>query len=207
MRDYAARFNKQDTAIQLQLDTRSRETAQLESRAAEEAKDEEAAKNELIGQQAKYADVLKLQEIMTCGKLYPINVAITKRTMKFTWWKRPVPWLIMRNSQGDQKMAPAVKRLRLQHKWLLARHQWKCPLMTRLFWLRAAEVAAGVASAKGAAGAGQERFQQKWLLAPHQWRGPLMHPAEKERPRGRGDAVVAYVDVAGTSLTEGDRTG
>ena len=57
-----------------QLCTRSLETAQLESRAAEEAKDEEAAKNELIiGQLAKHADVKKLQEIMTCGKLYPNN--------------------------------------------------------------------------------------------------------------------------------------
>ena len=72
--------------MQLEQDTRSLESVQLESRAAEEAKDEEAAKNELIiGQQAKHADVLELQEIMTCGKLYPINVAITKRTMKFTW--------------------------------------------------------------------------------------------------------------------------
>ena len=63
------------------------ETVQLESRAVEEAKEEEAAMNELIiEQQAKYADVLKLQEIMTCGKLYPINVAITKRTMQLTWW-------------------------------------------------------------------------------------------------------------------------
>ena len=83
LRNFAARFN----SLQLEQDTRSLETAQLESRAAEEAKDEEATKNELIiGQQAKHADVLKLQEIMTCGKLYPINVAITKRTMKFTWW-------------------------------------------------------------------------------------------------------------------------
>ena len=60
----------------LQQGAGSLETAQLESRAAEEAKDEEAAKNELIiGQQAKYADVLKLQKIMTCGKLFPNNEA------------------------------------------------------------------------------------------------------------------------------------
>ena len=82
LRNFPARFN----SLKLEQDTRSLETAQLESRAAEEAKDEEATKNELIiGQQAKHADVLKLQEIMTCGKLYPINVAITKRTMKCTW--------------------------------------------------------------------------------------------------------------------------
>ena len=62
-------------------------------------------------------------------------------------------------------------------------------------------MAASVASAKGAADAGQERSQQKWLLAApsveaaadekairklqrkwlaqHQWRRPQMHPAEK----------------------------
>ena len=46
--------------------------------------------------------------------------------------------------------------------------------MRRLFFGSvAAEVAASVASAKGAAGAGQERFE------PHQWTRPLMHPAEK----------------------------
>ena len=28
------------------------------------------------------------------------SVRITKRTMKFTWWKRPVPWLILRNRLG-----------------------------------------------------------------------------------------------------------
>ena len=85
LRNIAAWFNRIDATLQLEQDTRSLETAQLESRAAEEAKDEEAAKNELIiAQQAKYADVLKLQEIMTCGKLCPIIVAITKRTMKFT---------------------------------------------------------------------------------------------------------------------------
>ena len=72
LKNFEARFNR----LQLEQDTRSLETAQLESRAAEEAKDEEAAKNELIiGQQAKDADVLKLQEIMTCGKLYPNNEA------------------------------------------------------------------------------------------------------------------------------------
>ena len=72
--------------MQLQRSTGSLETAQLESRAVEEAKEEEAAMNELIiEQQAKYADVLKLQEIMTCGKLYPIDVAITKRTMQLNW--------------------------------------------------------------------------------------------------------------------------
>ena len=43
-RDFAARFNKQDTAKQLQLDTRSLETAQLEFQDAVDAKVEEAAK-------------------------------------------------------------------------------------------------------------------------------------------------------------------
>ena len=86
LRNIAAKCNRQDATLQLEQDTRSLESAQLESRAAEEAKDEEATKNELIiGQQAKTLRCLKLQEIMTCGKLYPINVAIMKRTMKFTW--------------------------------------------------------------------------------------------------------------------------
>ena len=68
LRNIAARFNRMDATLQLEQDTRSLETAQLESRAAEEANDEGAAKNELIiGQQAKPADVLKLQEIMTWG--------------------------------------------------------------------------------------------------------------------------------------------
>ena len=59
LRNIAARFNRMDATLQLEQDTRSLETAQLESRAAEEVKDEEAAKKELIiGQQAKYADVL-----------------------------------------------------------------------------------------------------------------------------------------------------
>ena len=35
-------------------------------------------------------------------------------------------------------------------------------------------MAEGAASAKVAAGAGQERSQQKWLLAPHQWMLLLM---------------------------------
>ena len=66
LRDFTARFNKLDATLQLDQDTRSLETAQLESRAAVKAKNAEAAKNELIiGQQAKYANVLKLQEIMT----------------------------------------------------------------------------------------------------------------------------------------------
>ena len=54
LRDFAARFDRLDTTVQLQQGAVSLETAQLESRAAEEAKDEEATKNELIiGQQAK----------------------------------------------------------------------------------------------------------------------------------------------------------
>ena len=47
----------------------------------------------------------------------------------------PFPGSSCGTGRGDQKMAPAVRRLRLQQKWLL-----------------------GVASAKGAAGAGQERL-------------------------------------------------
>ena len=39
--DFAARFSRQDTAVQLQQDTRSPETAQLEFRAAEENKNGE----------------------------------------------------------------------------------------------------------------------------------------------------------------------
>ena len=45
LRNIAARFNRMDATLQLEQDTRSLETAQLESRVAEEAKDEEAAKN------------------------------------------------------------------------------------------------------------------------------------------------------------------
>ena len=72
LRNIAARLNRMDATLQLEQDTRSLETAQLESRAAEEAKDEDVAKNELIiGQQAKHADVLEVQEIMTCGKILP----------------------------------------------------------------------------------------------------------------------------------------
>ena len=80
-------------------------------------------------------------------------------------------------------MAPAVRRLRLQQKWLLARHQSvevaadaeshkkasaevagavSVEVSTdekTFFGSVAAEVAASVASAKGAAGAGQERLR------------------------------------------------
>ena len=69
LRNIEARFSRMGAT----LHKISLEKAQLESRAAEEAKDEEATKNELIIGQ--HADVLKLQEIMTCGKLYPNNEA------------------------------------------------------------------------------------------------------------------------------------
>ena len=68
LRDFAARFIKLDAAVQRQQGAGSLETAQLELRAAVEAKDAEAAKSGLaklqeliIGQQVKYADVLKLK--------------------------------------------------------------------------------------------------------------------------------------------------
>jgi hypothetical protein len=68
LRDFAARFNRLDAAVQLQQGAGSLETAQLELRAAVEAKDAEAAKSGLaklhdliVGQQVKYADVLKLK--------------------------------------------------------------------------------------------------------------------------------------------------
>ena len=68
LRDLAARFNRLDAAVQLQQGAGSLETAQLELRAAVEAKDAEAAKSGLsklheliVGQQVKYADVLKLK--------------------------------------------------------------------------------------------------------------------------------------------------
>ena len=44
LRDFAARFDRLDTTVQLQQGAGSLETAQLESRAAVETKDEEAAK-------------------------------------------------------------------------------------------------------------------------------------------------------------------
>ena len=44
LRDFAARFDRLDTTVQLQQGAVSLETAQLESRAAVETKDEEAAK-------------------------------------------------------------------------------------------------------------------------------------------------------------------
>ena len=99
LRDFAARFNKQDTAVQLLQDIRSLETAQFEFRAAVETKDAEFAKSGL----AKYADVLKLKmgksdvwkpdkkpfleqnhkwvNIMAPGEPYPTN----EDSMQFTW--------------------------------------------------------------------------------------------------------------------------
>ena len=47
LRDFAARFNRLDAAVQLQQGEGSLETAQLELRAAVEAKDAEAAKSGL----------------------------------------------------------------------------------------------------------------------------------------------------------------
>ena len=47
LRDFAARFDRLDTTVQLQQGAGSLDTAQLESRAAVEAKDEEAAKRGL----------------------------------------------------------------------------------------------------------------------------------------------------------------
>ena len=44
LRDFAARFDRLDTKVQLQQGAGSLETAQLESRAAVETKDQEAAK-------------------------------------------------------------------------------------------------------------------------------------------------------------------
>ena len=44
LRDFAARFDRLDTTVQLQQGAGSLETAQLESRAAVETKDDEAAK-------------------------------------------------------------------------------------------------------------------------------------------------------------------
>ena len=41
-------------------------------------------------------------------------------------------------------MAPAVRRLRLQQKWLLARHQWKQLLMRESHKKAPAEVAGAV---------------------------------------------------------------
>ena len=49
-------------------------------------------------------------------------------------------------------MAPAVKRLRLLQKWLLARHQWKLLLMRKAM----------------------RKLQRKWLVAWHHRKGPLV---------------------------------
>ena len=54
LRDFAARFDRLDTTVQLQQGAGSLEAAQLESRAAVEAKDEEAAKRGL----AKLSELL-----------------------------------------------------------------------------------------------------------------------------------------------------
>ena len=68
LRDFAARFNRLDAAVQRQQGAGSLETAQLELRAAVEAKDAEAAKSGLaklheliIGQQVKYAECFETQ--------------------------------------------------------------------------------------------------------------------------------------------------
>ena len=93
-------------------------------------------------------------------------------------------------------MAPAVRRLKLQQKWLLgeasvevaadAESHKKAPTEVAgavsvevsadektFFGSVAAEVAASVASAKGG------RWCRSRKVALHQWRWPLMHPAEK----------------------------
>ena len=62
---------------------------------------------------------------------------------------------------------------------------------------RAAEVVAGTASAKVAAGAGQEMAsdQQKWLLAPHQWKLLLMHILPKQSRPSRQMAAGCPITV------------
>ena len=59
LRDFAARFDRLDTTVQLQQGAGSLETAQLECRAVVEAKDEEAAKRGL----AKLYELLVEQQI------------------------------------------------------------------------------------------------------------------------------------------------
>ena len=85
LRDFAAKFNRQDAAVQLQQSTRSLETSQLEFQDAVVAKDAEAAKR-------GKPEVRKLNS-MTREELYysgaDKRLSEMKRTMQ--------PSLIMRN--------------------------------------------------------------------------------------------------------------
>ena len=73
LRDFAARFDRLDTTVQLQQGAGSLETAQLESRAAVETKDEEAAKrgaSQMCGTLTKRTSRHDVRE-----KLHPNNEA------------------------------------------------------------------------------------------------------------------------------------
>ena len=135
LRDFAARFNRLDAAVQLQQGAGSLETAQLEHRAAVEAKDEETAKNGLaklheliVEQQIKCADVLKL-------KVGKPDVWNPDKTPFSEWdhrWLNNLHYKVIfpawRTSgevapvDGDQKMPSSGSGF-----WRL--HQWKWPLM------------------------------------------------------------------------------
>ena len=66
-------------------------------------------------------------------------------------------------------MAPAVRRLRLQQKWLLGRHQWKQLLMRKAI----------------------RKLQRKWLVAWHQRQGPLV-----QVKKGCAPSVEAAADAS-----------
>ena len=90
--------------MQLQYGAGSLETAQLEHpqrRAAVETKVEEAAKRSKSDvwnpDKKRTSGGTRWLNSKTRGETLFLSDNETKRTMKFTWWKRPVPWLIMRN--------------------------------------------------------------------------------------------------------------
>ena len=143
LRNIAARFNRMDATLQ-------KISGDSTARAAEEAKDEDEV---IIGQQAKHADVLKLQEIMTCWKLYPNNEA--NNTAYLVETARSVAHLAEQVGRPEDGSS---------------REKAEAP----------AEVAAGAASVEVAADAEEaiRKLQLKWL-ARHQWRWQLMRPAEK----------------------------
>ena len=119
--------------------------------------------NSSFGQQAKHADVLKLQEIMTCGKLYSNN-----ETNSEVYLVTFPTWRTTRRCRAAEVVAGTAS------VEVAAGADQRC---------RAAEVVAGAASAKVAAGAGQETSPAEVAAgAPSVEVAADAYPAEKSRP-------------------------
>ena len=130
MRNFAARFN----TLQLEQETRSLETAQLEFQDAVDAKDAEVAKRGKP--KVRKLNSMTREELCYSGADRRLDAEQRKWLLAPHQWK----WRWCRPRDGSEQrkwlLAPHQRKWPLmqvkkdpQQKWLLAPHQWKLLLM------------------------------------------------------------------------------